>query len=1362
MKRFLLVVTAVLLAAGQMSAQLNFIDDFEGSVSNRSTQTTGTFPTWTGSAIGSATYATTGRIRFGATAGGPTPTSGSNHATIDSPTDNTETAGAIDYSFDLSGYTAAADTILVEFQWADTGDETDAEDAAFYSLDGGTTWNLLTKFTPGSNTDSIYNQVSVDLSALLVAATQSYTANVVIRFQQQDNFTTPTDGLWFDDIRVYEDVFPGCTPSSGSGFTGNDQSGFDISVDFGATLTNATLDCDDPDSSNIDATITTTGAAPGITQPSNVTGGAVVFQIAWTGTAGTTAATYTYTVTLSDGANQTVFDVRIRVVDPNIPGHLYYQFNEGTGSTTANLGGGGAANGTFSAAPTWDTTTQALGAAAVTFTSETLTTGLAGSAIGTNDFTIEFWIRTSSTGFEDICFDGGSAFLILDNGSAGSPAGSIYYGDSAGALPGVTPINDGSWHHFALVRSGTTVTSYVDGTQDAQTTLAGNWIGGAFQIGGAPIVGATLQGSLDEFRLWDDARTPSEIAATIATELGGSGPFAPVAASTSGSAFTGNTVTGFSATSSFATALANFSLDISDADTANINATITTTGAAPGVTPPSNVTAGAVPFALVWTGVAGSAAGTYTYTVTLDDGGLQTVFDVRITIVDPNAPGYLYYQFNEGTGSTTANLGGAGSANPSFSATPGWDTTTQQLGAAAVTLTTESLNTGLPGSSVPGDFTLEMWLRTTVTVADIFGDTGVSNFLVVIDDGTWGGTPGSVSWLDLGGAVSGATAVNDGNWHHIAITQSGNTLTIYVDGTQDAQGNSTGIGGGNLILGTQGTVGTYAGSFDEFRLWDVARTPSLIAANMNNEIASGDPEINVQESSGPTDWANGSTQNIGDNVTGVASTGTLIIQNIGSTNNLNITSITATPTGVGNCTINTTALAPASPIGPGAIATFDGTITPIADGPFEATITIVNDDADEGTYTIIIQGNGVSPEIDVQRPVATSIADGGSDTVLGTVDSVVTTLTYTIENSGAATGDLDDLNVVITPVNNCAAVLNGAQPAGPITAGNTVSFSVDVTPNSANAWSFTITIDNNDANENPYNITVSGTASATPTPQLQASRTTTIASGGTDTVFGSVDAVASNLTYTLSNVGSALLTFSGNITVTAGTGAPAIGTITQPGATIAAGSNDTFSVAITPSTGVWTATVSIPSDDPNSPYTFTISGDAQATAAPEIAVVDSSNTDIANGSTYSESATGTANFSRNFSVQNQGAAALTLTPSATPVVIGALNNCSVTVTSQPASSIAAASSSPFILSITPTAAGTFSFTVTIANDDTTGGENPFVFTYSGNTAAASSGGGGGGDDGGCSTGGTSQYSWMVLLGLLSAFVVFTRVRGSKA
>ena len=80
---------------------------------------------------------------------------------------------------------------------------------------------------------------------------------------------------------------------------------------------------------------------------------------------------------------------------------------------------------------------------------------------------------------------------------------------------------------------------------------------------------------------------------------------------------------------------------------------------------------------------------------------------------------------------------------------------------------------------------------------------------------------------------------------------------------------------------------------------------------------------------------------------------------------------------------------------------------------------------------------------------------------------------------------------------------------------------------------------------------------------------------------------------------------------------------------------------------------------------------------------------------------------------------------------------------------------------TPTVAGTVTFDVraldTTANEALTG-----TFEITINAAGGSSGGGGGGDDGGCSTGGNGHYSWMVLLGLLSAFVVFTRVRGSKA
>ncbi|MCA8920010.1 MAG: IPT/TIG domain-containing protein, partial [Planctomycetes bacterium] len=168
------------------------------------------------------------------------------------------------------------------------------------------------------------------------------------------------------------------------------------------------------------------------------------------------------------------------------------------------------------------------------------------------------------------------------------------------------------------------------------------------------------------------------------------------------------------------------------------------------------------------------------------------------------------------------------------------------------------------------------------------------------------------------------------------------------------------------------------------------------------------------------------------------------------------------------------------------------------------------------------------------------------------------------------------------------------------------------------------------------------------------------------------------------------------------------------------------------------------------------------TGVPEIAVLRDGTTNITDGGTESQNSTGTAAFPANYTIQNTGTAVLNLTGvSGMEVVISGETNCSVIVTQPTTVAIGASSSTTFNLQVTPTAAGTFSFSVSIANDDSD--ENPFNWTFNGNTAGGSGGGGGGGgDDGGCSTGGTGHYSWMVLLGLLSAFVVFTRVRGSKA
>ncbi|MCZ7605609.1 MAG: putative Ig domain-containing protein [Planctomycetota bacterium] len=142
----------------------------------------------------------------------------------------------------------------------------------------------------------------------------------------------------------------------------------------------------------------------------------------------------------------------------------------------------------------------------------------------------------------------------------------------------------------------------------------------------------------------------------------------------------------------------------------------------------------------------------------------------------------------------------------------------------------------------------------------------------------------------------------------------------------------------------------------------------------------GDPEINVQ---GPNtaNIASGATANIGAAQTGVANAYTFTVENVGITNPLNVTALTAAASGVGNVTVTANpTLVPASPVPANSSATFNVDVTPTANGPFEFTITITNNDANEGTYTVIVQGDG-APQ--VTGAYAEDFESGGANWLTG-------------------------------------------------------------------------------------------------------------------------------------------------------------------------------------------------------------------------------------------------------------------------------------------------------------------------------------------------------------------------------------------
>ena len=101
---------------------------------------------------------------------------------------------------------------------------------------------------------------------------------------------------------------------------------------------------------------------------------------------------------------------------------------------------------------------------------------------GTNSFTIEGWIRTTSTtqdrGIIGRVASGSGRIGLTVSSSQGLWfwANEVNSGTSA-ACANTTVVTDGNWHHFAVVRNGNVFTLYIDGVAGSTTSTTANAIG---------------------------------------------------------------------------------------------------------------------------------------------------------------------------------------------------------------------------------------------------------------------------------------------------------------------------------------------------------------------------------------------------------------------------------------------------------------------------------------------------------------------------------------------------------------------------------------------------------------------------------------------------------------------------------------------------------------------------------------------------------------------------------------------------------------------------------------------------------------------------------------------------------------------
>jgi LPXTG-site transpeptidase (sortase) family protein len=659
-----------------------------------------------------------------------------------------------------------------------------------------------------------------------------------------------------------------------------------------------------------------------------------------------------------------------------------------------------------------------------------------------------------------------------------------------------------------------------------------------------------------------------------------------------------------------------------------------------------------------------------------------------------------------------------------------------------------SLITATPITIAPG-------ATSTFNVSFTVGVNGAFSFDMAIanDDSSENPYNIAVSGTGTGGAPEidiqrpAATSISDGGTDALLSQPVGTVnLTYTVDNTAGTDtltissvtasslSNVSGftLGTATPITVAAGATSTFAVSFtvgvNGAFSFDMAIANDDSSENPYNIAVSGTgtggvPEINMQRPSG-TSILDGNTDNLSDQPIGTVNL-TYTIDNTAGTGALTISDVSAS-----NYTnASTFSLGTSVPIvvAPGSTGTFDISFSVPVNGTFSFDMAIANDDSDENPYTITISGTGTggTPEIDIQRPAATSIPDGNTD-ALGSQPAGVVNLTYTVDNS-AGTSALNISNVTAANLINASGFsMNTGTPIN-VAAGATSTFNVSFTVSGAGAFSLDMDISNNDSSESNYDIAISGTGYLVPEIAVSYAGVaitdgdnTPIATDGTD--FGddliNVLTYSPEHTFTITNTGLGTLNLGGSPRVTL-TGID-FSLITDAPASINPGASATFTVRFAATAAViHSGTISIANDDSDeNPFNFIISGTGYSGSllimqggSPQQDIPDGDTTPgIADDTDFGAVSVDSGTVDHIFELNNFGDSTLVL--SGTPLVeISGLHAADFTVTDQPATPIASGGTDTFTIQFNPSAAGNRTATVSISNNDPS--RNPYTFTIQG-------------------------------------------------
>ena len=198
-----------------------------------------------------------------------------------------------------------------------------------------------------------------------------------------------------------------------------------------------------------------------------------------------------------------------------------YAFNEGAGSTVSDRSGNGN-TGTISGA-TW-TTAGKYGGGLLFGGSGRVTIADAPELHLTSGMTLEAWVKPSvvSSDWRDVVYKGDDNYYVeATSPSGGVPGvGGTFGGVDAGTA-GITPLSLGTWTHLAATYDGAAIRFYVNGALVSSVSRTGTIATSSqpLQIGGDSIYGQFFQGTIDEVRVYNAARTQAQIQSDMVTPL---------------------------------------------------------------------------------------------------------------------------------------------------------------------------------------------------------------------------------------------------------------------------------------------------------------------------------------------------------------------------------------------------------------------------------------------------------------------------------------------------------------------------------------------------------------------------------------------------------------------------------------------------------------------------------------------------------------------------------------------------------------------------------------------------------------------------------------------------------------------------